>query len=132
MINWFTKLFIPKTCIVGTCSYCFIKSVASLIESKDIGATGLPSRVFQGDNEPLVLCYAVFKAPELNNPLDPSSGETGNTLYGITEIYNGPEGAQAHMALGQQREKMFSDLIDLTNQYCVAGILGSPVVRAMR
>lgn len=86
----------------------------------------------EGDNEPLVLCYAVFKAPELNNPLDPSSGETGNTLYGITEIYNGPEGAQAHMALGQQREKMFSDLIDLTNQYCVAGILGSPVVRAMR
>jgi hypothetical protein len=85
----------------------------------------------EGDKEPLVLCYAVFKAPELNNPLDPSSGETGNTLYGITEIYNGPEGAQAHMMLGQQREKMFSDLIDLTNQYCVAGILGAAVVRAM-
>jgi len=90
------------------------------------------NRFIEGDNEPLVLCYAVFKAPELNNPLDPSSSETGNTLYGITDIYNGPEGAQAHMALGQQREKMFSDLIDLTNQYCVAGILGSPVVRAMR
>ena len=84
-----------------------------------------------GEDEPLALCYAVFKAPELNNPLDPSSGETGNTLYGITEIYRGPEGAQAHMALGQQREKMFSDLIDLTTQYCVAGILASPVVRAM-
>ena len=85
----------------------------------------------EGDKEPLVLCYAVFKAPELKNPLDPSSGETGNTLYGITEIYNGPEGAQAHMMLGQQREQMFSDLIDLTNQHCVAGILGAAVVRAM-
>jgi len=44
------------------------------------------NRFIEGDNEPLVLCYAVFKAPELNNPLDPSSGETGNTLYGITDL----------------------------------------------
>ena len=51
----------------------------------------------KGEVEPLVLTYAVLKAPELNNPLDPNSGETGNTLYGITEIYNGPEGAMAHM-----------------------------------
>ncbi len=51
----------------------------------------------KGEVEPLVLTYAVLKAPELNNPLDPNSGETGNTLYGITEIYNGPEGAAAHM-----------------------------------
>jgi len=85
-----------------------------------------------GANEPIVLCYAVLKAPEFNNPLDPSSGETGNTLYGITEIYNGPEGAQAHMVLGQQREEMFTDLVDLTNKYCVAGILGAPLIRAMR
>ena len=49
----------------------------------------------KGEVEPLVLTYAVLKAPELNNPLDPNSGETGNTLYGITEIYNGPEGAAA-------------------------------------
>jgi len=58
----------------------------------------------KGELGPLVLSYAVFKAPELNNPLDPNSGETGNTLYGITEIYNGPDGAAAHMELGQQRE----------------------------
>ena len=41
----------------------------------------------EGNVEPVILCYAVLKSPELNNPLDPSSGETGNTLYGITEIY---------------------------------------------
>ncbi len=46
----------------------------------------------EGTVEPVVLCYAVLKSPEFNNPLDPSSGETGYTLYGITEIYNGPEG----------------------------------------
>lgn len=85
----------------------------------------------KGDIEPVVLAYAVFKSPELNNPLDPNSGETGNTLYGITEIYNGPEGAAAHMELGQQREQMFSELVALTNEYCISGILGAPVIRAM-
>ena len=84
-----------------------------------------------GDNEPVVLCYAVMKSPEFNNPLDPSSGETGNTLYGITEIYRGPEGCQAHMALGQAREKMFGELVSLTMEYCVSGILGVPVIRSM-
>ena len=85
----------------------------------------------KGEVEPLVLTYAVLKAPELNNPLDPNSGETGNTLYGITEIYNGSEGAAAHMELGQQRQQMFSELVELTNQYCISGILGAPVIGAM-
>ena len=65
----------------------------------------------EGNVEPVILCYAVMKSPEFNNPLDPTSGETGNTLYGITEIYQGPEGCQAHMALGQAREKMFGELV---------------------
>ena len=85
----------------------------------------------EGNVEPVILCYAVMKSPEFNNPLDPTSGETGNTLYGITEIYQGPEGCQAHMALGQAREKMFGELVSLTMKYCVSGILGVPVVRSM-
>lgn len=84
-----------------------------------------------GDKEPVVLCYAVLRSPEYNNPLDPGSGETGNVLYGLTEIYNGPEGAQAHMQLGQEREAMFAELVALTNTYCVCGIIGAPVIRAM-
>ena len=87
---------------------------------------------FDGDKEPIILCYAVLKSPELNNPLDPTSGETGNTLYGITEIYNGPEGAAAHMELGQQRKSMFAELVALTDKYCVSGIIGAPVFKAMQ
>ena len=34
----------------------------------------------EGSVEPVILCYAVLKSPELNNPLDPSSGET-NTVF---------------------------------------------------
>jgi hypothetical protein len=84
-----------------------------------------------GDQEPVVLCYSVFKSPEYHNPFDPNSGETGNTLYGLTEIYNGPEGVQAHMVFGQQREAMFAELVSLTNTYCVAGLLGASVIAAM-
>ena len=29
------------------------------------------------------------------------------------------------------RESMFSELVALTNEYCVSGILGAPVIRAM-
>lgn len=85
-----------------------------------------------GDKEPVILCYAVLRSPEYNNPLDPSSGETGNVLYGLTEIYNGPEGAQAHMQLGQERAAMFGELVALTNTYCVSGIIGAPVIYAMK
>ena len=37
----------------------------------------------------------------------------------------------AHMELGQQREQMFSELVALTNEYCISGILGAPVIGAM-
>ena len=85
----------------------------------------------EGAVEPIVLCYAVMKSPEFNNPLDPTSGETGHTLYGITEIYNGPEGAQMHMQLGQQRAAMFTELVALTAKYCISGIIGAAVMRSM-
>ena len=85
----------------------------------------------EGDIEPIALCYAVMKCPELNNPLDPKSGETGFTLYGLTEIYNGPEGVQMHMQLGQERKEMFMELVELTNEYCVSGIIGAPVTKSM-
>lgn len=85
----------------------------------------------EGSVEPVILCYAVLKSPEFNNPLDPNSGETGFTLYGLTEIYKGPEGAQTHMQLGQERSKMFTELVNLTGEYCVSGIIGAPVMRSM-
>lgn len=85
----------------------------------------------EGTIEPVVLCYAVMKSPEFNNPLDPNSGETGHTLYGLTEVYSGPEGVQMHMQLGQQREKMFAELVSLTGAYCVSGIIGAPVIKSM-
>ena len=84
-----------------------------------------------GHIEPLILCYSVLKSVQFKNPFDPTSGETGNTLYGITEIYCGPEGAKAHLQLGEKREAMFAELVSLTNAYCVCPILGGSVIRSM-
>ncbi|MHC4935399.1 MAG: hypothetical protein ACYTGJ_04180 [Planctomycetota bacterium] len=84
-----------------------------------------------GDAEPVVLTYAVLRGPEMNDPLDPASGDTGHTLFGITEIYRGPAGCQAHMELGQAREAMFSDLIEITRDYLVGGLLGARVEYSM-
>jgi hypothetical protein len=35
------------------------------------------------------------------------------------------------MVLGQERAEMFAELVKLTNEYCVSGILGAPIIRAM-
>ena len=35
----------------------------------------------EGNIEPVVLCYAVLKSPEFNNPLDPASGETVSNTF---------------------------------------------------
>jgi hypothetical protein len=84
-----------------------------------------------GTVEPVILSYSVLKGPELNNPLEPNSGDTGHTLFAINEIYRGPEGCQAHMTLGQSREAMFAELMALTEQYMVSGLLGMPVEYSM-
>ena len=36
-----------------------------------------------------------------------------------------------HMKLGQEREVMFTELINLTGKYCVSGIIGAPVIKSM-
>ena len=51
--------------------------------------------------------------------------------YVNTNASTGPEGAQAHMQLGQEREAMFGELVALTNTYCVSGIIGAPVICSM-
>ena len=48
------------------------------------------------NGEKALLSYAVSKAPELSNPLDPNSALTGNTCYILNEIYETPAGVADH------------------------------------
>ena len=46
--------------------------------------------------EKALLIYDVSKAPELSNPLDPSSPETGNTCFILSEVYESEAGVADH------------------------------------
>ena len=84
-----------------------------------------------GDDEPRVLVYTITKYPELKNPLNPDEGTTGHTLFGLHEVYRGPEGCAAHMAAGQAREALFAEFVDIVQTYMVSGLLAAPVIRHM-
>jgi hypothetical protein len=48
-----------------------------------------------------LLSYSFSKGPELANPMDPSSEETGNTRYVLNEIYESPDGIADHWQQAQ-------------------------------
>ena len=43
-----------------------------------------------------LLSYTLSKAPELSNPMDPSSAPTGKTIFVIDEYYASPAGIARH------------------------------------
>lgn len=43
-----------------------------------------------------LLSYDVSKAPELSNPMDPTSAPTGNTVYVLAEVYESEAGVADH------------------------------------
>ena len=47
---------------------------------------GWSQRYHRGGDKAL-LSYSVSKAPELSNPMDPGSTQTGNVCYVLTEVY---------------------------------------------
>ena len=40
--------------------------------------------------------YSISKGPELANPLDPNSEETGSTVFVLDEVYTSPAGVDEH------------------------------------
>ena len=58
------------------------------------------------DGEKALLIYDVSKAPELSNPLDPSSTPTGNTCFILSEVYQSDAGVADHF---QQAEASWDD-----------------------
>jgi hypothetical protein len=62
-----------------------------IFESHVKWMTGHPR---EGDTA--LLSYMISKGPELANPLDPNSAETGNTIFVLSEIYQTPAGVPEH------------------------------------
>ena len=48
------------------------------------------------EGEKALLLYNIVKGPEQSNPMDPSSGPTGNTTFVLTEVYESEAGVEDH------------------------------------
>ena len=53
-------------------------------------------RTHPRDGELALLRYNIIKAPELENPLDPTSAPTGNTMFVLDEMYETQAGLDNH------------------------------------
>ena len=64
--------------------------------------TDLGWRLRYRTGEKALLSYNVSKAPELSNPMDPSSAPTSNTCFVLSEIYESKAGVLDHFKQGNE------------------------------
>ena len=82
------------------------------------------------DGELALLNYNVVKGPEIENPLDPSSGPTGNTNFVLTEVYENPQGLAEHWnTAGTWAD--FDAFVAAAGDLKVTVLHGSPVVHSL-
>ena len=74
--------------------------------------------------------YYVSKSEELNNPLDPEQGTTGNMLYIINEVYAQPEGIGQHMDAAMKWNGL-QKFIELLETYGEVVILDGEVIEVL-
>jgi hypothetical protein len=65
------------------------------------------------DGPKALLSYNFSKGPELENPLDPSSKETGNTRYVLDEIYESAAGIEDHWGQAQKSWNDFGAMVEM-------------------
>ena len=75
----------------------------------------------EGDDKvaPRLTSFSINKGKELNNPLDPASGETGNFLYVMSETYAAPEGIGSHMEKGTADWPGMKEIGSMSEKYGV-------------
>jgi len=83
------------------------------------------------DGELALLQYNVARSPEFNNPLDPSSGPTGSTVYTIYEVYKTPEGIADHWKKGQETWEDFGAMMTWAGKVKLSIMHGSPVMYSL-
>lgn len=81
--------------------------------------------------EQALLSYTVSKAPELTNPMDPSSAPTGNTCFVLTEIYESPAGVADHFAQAQSGWQDFPALVGWLGKCKIYGVPVAPIVNSL-
>jgi len=83
------------------------------------------------DGELALLSYSVAKAPELSNPLDPSSEPTANTCFALSEVYETPAGLADHWKRGAESWEDFNAFVGWASNANVTALHGAPVVYSL-
>ncbi len=78
-----------------------------------------------------LLQYTVSKAPELNNPLDPSAGTTGNTCFILNEYYESDAGVADHFEQAEASWQDFSGFLKWMEQCKVTVVPAALVFNAL-
>ena len=74
--------------------------------------------------------YYVSKAPEMNNPMDPSAGLTGNLIYTLNEVYTRVEGVEAHMEAAPSWNS-FESFVNMISSSQATMMMNGEVIESM-
>lgn len=79
--------------------------------------------------QPQMMEYHWSKGKELKDPMNPESGESGNVLYCMTELYAEAAGIEAHMArAGEVYAEGLGKFMEYMDKYAVHREVGSTVL----
>lgn len=83
------------------------------------------------DGDKALLTYNVAVAPQLSNPLDPTSAPTGNTCFVLSEIYETEAGVADHFEQSMARWQDFPALVQWLAKCEVSGVAAAPIVHSL-
>ena len=78
-----------------------------------------------------LLSYNLSKAPELSNPLDSNSAQTGNTCFILSEIYETEAGVADHFEMSESSWQDFPALIKWLEKCTVTGLPAAKIVNSL-
>ena len=89
------------------------------------------ARTHYKDGNKALLSYDVSKAPEMENPMDPNTKATGNTVFILAEVYAGPAGLQDHWQQAQENWSDFGGLLTWLGKVKVTMVNGAGIVHSL-
>ena len=83
------------------------------------------------EGDKALLSYNESKAPELSNPMDPSSEPTGNTLFILSEIYETAAGVADHFEKAESSWQDFPAVVEWMGKCSVTGAAVAPIINSL-
>jgi hypothetical protein len=104
-----------------------VSEIDRLVESHGSWMAKTHSR----DGSKALRSYNFAKGPELESPLDPSSKDTGNTRYVLSEIYESPVGVEDHWNQAQDSWSDFAKMVEVIGSCNPQTLHGGSVTQSL-